>query len=272
MLTKIESKNQLKFRLTKEHIVTNPVIMRAMGKREWFSDLFEQPGKQRSELAELLDIGAPRITDIINGERNIKAEEIPRIARYFDVDPLVLLDVIAGEADPILLHEGSNKTAPLIGYVEAGVYGEATEIPYDDQTHHHIPTAVQGFENVFALEVRGESMNQVFPHGSILFCVKPKDDAQQRELVYHGQYVIVRRHGAHGFESTVKQIEITPTGETWAWPRSDDNRFKTPWQIHWPSDDHEHLVGGGQARALLIDSVVVAALPLYEQKSQASDT
>ncbi len=93
-------------------------------------------------------------------------------------------------------------------------------------------------------------MNEVYPEGSVVICVKLIDINRQAQ---NGDHVVVIRRSKHGFEATLKELRQNAAGEAWLWPRSTDPNFQQPWKLGEGSD------GSGQeieVMALVIGSYV----------------
>ncbi|WP_165900040.1 helix-turn-helix domain-containing protein [Borborobacter arsenicus] len=54
---------------------------------DWIRAGLKQPGKTQFELAKHLNIAHPQITQLLNGRRHLKIDEIPKIAAYLELDP-----------------------------------------------------------------------------------------------------------------------------------------------------------------------------------------
>jgi len=96
------------------------------------------------------------------------------------------------------------------GVVEASNWAEACEWSEDQQyevsvigiENQAIPYKI---DNLFGLEVRGESMNVQYNPGDILLCIPLPDDLM---ALKDGHNVIVRRESSKGCETTVKKLRI----------------------------------------------------------------
>lgn len=53
---------------------------------DWIRTGLKQPGKTQSGLARHLNIAHPQITQLLNGRRLLKIDEIPKIAAYLELD------------------------------------------------------------------------------------------------------------------------------------------------------------------------------------------
>src|ERR1700722_17920478 len=87
---------------------------------DWIRRALIETGKTRSGLARALGRSPSAITDLLNGSRRLRAEEIATIADYLGVEPPRLV----GGGRP---GKGAARV-PLVGYVGAGAiahfYGE----------------------------------------------------------------------------------------------------------------------------------------------------
>lgn len=121
------------------------------------------------------------------------------------------------------------------GDVAAGVWREAVEwdrsdwISYQGGSHVEAPAEAR-----FGLVVTGESMNEVYPPGTILDCVScvhaNVDEVQNGQRV-----IVVRRRADDCLESTVKEFLRTDDG-VWLVPRSHNPAFQQPISLMNPGD------------------------------------
>lgn len=120
-------------------------------------------------------------------------------------------------------------TAEVVGAVAAGVFRDALEWDPDDR--YQVPLIrddrYPGVER-FALEVRGPSMNLVYPHGSVVFCVKFFHIARDP---IPGERVVVQRYAHDQVEATLKEFVVDQDKRRWLWPRSNDPQFQQPWPV-----------------------------------------
>lgn len=110
------------------------------------------------------------------------------------------------------------------GFVQAGYFTDALEIPEWEQQTIILPRPDNHAKH-FGLRVRGDSMNQVFPEGTILVCVPIQ--LYDFEL-QNGDYVIVERFQNDLVEATVKEIRQDGDKNVWLWPRSDNPQHQAP--------------------------------------------
>lgn len=156
-------------------------------------------GKSNRGLAQLLGIPDARITEILNGKREIQVTELPRIAAYLEWTLPQLLNSI-GISNP----DGSSPVGYLKGVVQAGHWMESAYWSEDRWVAQELPIPAQ-FKGMdpFWLRVAGDSMDEVFPDGTMILCVGTS--ALDREPK-SGERVIVERVDASGHtEVTVKE-------------------------------------------------------------------
>lgn len=140
-------------------------------------------------------------------------------------DKLVQLAEMAGESVRSFIDDtgfGAPLSAVLNrfwvrGAVAAGVFASAYEWPesewepYSGGVHIEVPEGRR-----FGLRVEGDSMNLIYPPGTILDCVAI-DFAPD---LASGQRVIVERRRGAEVEATVKEYVVGDDGREWLVPRS----------------------------------------------------
>lgn len=176
-------------------------------------------GLNQAEFAEKLGVNQATVSRWESGTTpDINA--LGRISALtgIDVAELVNADLEAAKTGPALYIKGE---------VAAGVWKEALEwdrgewMPYQGGAHIDAP-----LEARFGLIVAGESMNEVYPPGTVLDCVSCIHAGIER--VESGQRVIVvRRRFTGEVEATVKEYLETEDG-TWLVPKSRNPAFQQP--------------------------------------------
>lgn len=186
----------------------------------------ELRGLTMEVLAERMGTTASQVNKLEKGQRELTQSWIFKAAAALGVHP----------ADILPASEPGPDTIPalrvrFIGDVQAGVFREALEWSEEDQFEVDVPVDNRYRRRpVFGLQVRGDSMNKVFPHGTLVTCVKLMDLGEDFELD-SGRYVVVLRRNENGpdeFEATIKQYEVDAHGMAWLWPRSDNPEFQSP--------------------------------------------
>lgn len=79
-------------------------------------------------------------------------------------------------------------------------------------------------------------MNEIYPEGSVVICVKIHDLGRDP---LPPERVVCQRRSEMGFEATVKELRRDALGEFWLWPRSNDPNFQQPWKLPKPNE-HDH--------------------------------
>ena len=156
------------------------------------------------------------IYNFINGySKSMDNETYAELAAVMNTTTAVLM----GESD----YSPAVGQAIVIGRVQAGNWQKA--VTFIDEADTSIVPCVlpphiasKGTRApVFGLSVKGDSMDQVFPEGSVLICLPLYE---MRGPVKDGDYVIVHRINPDGlFEATCKQYRLVD-GEMWLAPRS----------------------------------------------------
>ena len=148
------------------------------------------------------------------------------------------------------------------GDVQAGVWREAIEWPAVDWYAITVPidTAYQGFHR-YGLKVCGQSMNKVFPEGSVVVVINFGDLGR---LPKTGDFVVAvqRCSKTDQYEATVKAVQIRDDGTVILWPQSWDPAFQAPVILA----AHDNVDGAGVSD-VTIQALVVGS---YHSNSKAS--
>lgn len=155
-----------------------------------------------------------------NGSRGFPADRAERYAKFFRVAPEWLLygkdtTVAPTELGPRLF---------VVGEVAAGVWKEAWQVEADEwEAFTGRADLAVPLQQRFGLRVVGDSMNLVYPPGSIVECVH----YDHHEPVPSGKRVIVVRTKLDGtLEATVKEFVRDAQGVEWLVPRSTNPAFQ----------------------------------------------
>jgi SOS-response transcriptional repressor LexA len=125
----------------------------------------------------------------------------------------------------------------VIGSVQAGAFKEALEWPQEERYVTAFAGNLLKYKNIakYGLEVKGDSMNMLYPEGSILACISTIQNPIEFKT---GQRVIVERRNKEGFhEATVKEINFVD-GNCWLMPKS-TNPIHAPIRLSPNGDGHE---------------------------------
>jgi repressor LexA len=126
---------------------------------------------------------------------------------------------------------------PVVGAVQAGQWVEAVEWDQDEWYEIAIPPDPRyPNQRRFGLEVRGPSMNELYPEGSVVVCLRLYELGREPKS---GERVVVERRRADGcVEATVKEFRQDGEG-VWLWPRSTHPAFQQP--VPFPDDGDEEV-------------------------------
>lgn len=182
-------------------------LMQGYGKR--IEGLRKARGWSQSVLAEKLQVEQPTV------QRWEKEKREPTLAKLQDMAQLfgVSIGELLGDASIIPL----GPRLFVKGAVQAGAWSEAAQWPEDEwQTFTGRCDVTADEQHRFGLMVRGDSMDEIYPPGTILECVSLFGRAEATP----GKRVIVARRDIEGrYETTCKEL-VEKDGELWLVPRS----------------------------------------------------
>lgn len=205
----------------------------------------DEVGSNPSALAKKAGLNHTAVRDILSGKsKSPRADTLDKLAAALGTSTAKLL----GERTSL---PSNTRIMRMVGNVQAGVWQEAFELPYDDQEPVAVPVGgLPMTDRMYLLKVKGDSMNLAqMPEGTMLICLDFHDFLNLRD-VQTGDMVIAHREGAAGIEATVKQLEIRKDGSHWLWPRSDNPEHQTPIRVP-PASEWEEGHGEVQVRAVV---------------------
>lgn len=150
--------------------------------------------------------------------------------------------MLAGVTDltgPQLRSLDAHKLIWCVGEVAAGIWREAFELPRDEW----IPVLISMQDDRYAgaqraaLQVRGDSMDQLYPDGSVVIFVRLDEIGRKPKP---GDRVVVLRHRHGQTEATVKEYQRDTSKKRWLVPRS-SNPAHLPFALDRPTDDSERI-------------------------------
>ena len=179
-------------------------------------EVLKNANVSQKDAAQMLGITPGELSHWFVGRAKIKAEDIKKFCNIFHTSPNYLLN-----------DELETSTIPVIGYVQAGLWQEAQQWNFSDFKPIYMPVdeKFKG-KRVFALEVRGNSMNMLYPDGSFIICVSVEDYADVVGVIKSGKRVVVQRKNPLDgtIEATVKEYNKTKEGD-YLIPRSTDSGY-----------------------------------------------
>lgn len=211
------------------------------------------------KLADAASTTASQISKLEKGERGLDVHWMNRISRAFrelgiNISPI---DLIVGDITPDTV-QPSSRDIPVIGQVEGGAFREATQWAEDLQ--YHVASTIQNDHHAakcFGLEVIGESMNKVYPAGTVVIVMPLTDYLSIPRKLESGDKVVVYRHRAGLIEATIKEFVQKPDSKAELWPRSTHPEYQSPINIHWPNGEHNTDVDCVEIAAVVIQSIKV---------------
>jgi hypothetical protein len=134
---------------------------------DWIRTGLKRTGKTRSGLARALCRSPSAVTDLLNGHRRLRADEIAIVSDYLGIEP------------PRLIGGGPPRTpkAPLIGYVGAGAiahfYADG-QGPFDE-----VDAPIDAKPATVAVQIRGHSLGALFDNWLVFYddIRNPPDDS-----------------------------------------------------------------------------------------------
>lgn len=166
-------------------------------------------GLSQAKLAELIGVEQPTIQRWESGKRVPDLDNLMALAAALGVKPGSLLE---GDERVSL-----GPTLFIKGQVAAGVWSAAAEWPEADWQSFTGRSDVHAkVEHRFGLRVVGDSMDMLYPPGTIVECVSVFGHA---EAVPGKRVIVLRQNDRHEYEATVKEL-VEQDGQLWAVPRS----------------------------------------------------
>lgn len=193
-------------------------VAKALGKPPSTYSFYEDGFKGPSLPVEMVKDLEPILVG--KGEPPIKSEELWRLAGITGPIPKLVALNTSARSDAL-------RNVEIVGIVQAGVWREAVELPIEDRRMLPlpIPATFEGMP-VQAFDVRGPSMDEIYPHGTVIVGVKFLDLGRSPRS---GERVVAVRSNDQGmWESTCKEFRIDRDGKPRLWPRSTHPNFQQP--------------------------------------------
>lgn len=186
--------------------------------KQWVDKGLLKKGKTSVGLAEALGLAQPRVSEMRKGERRVQAAELPIIADYLGEPIPSELVPLPGDLIRIRIH----------GIVKGGYWAEPDEsrIPEDEFAYVSLSDTYRTLK-LFGLRVEGDSMNLVYPAGTVLVCAS-LHELYEEEPIAGKRYIVRRTRSDGAVETTVKEVMQDATGKWWLWPKSSNPRHQEP--------------------------------------------
>jgi len=168
-----------------------------------------------------------RVTDIVQGKRKVQVAEATIIARFLEMPLIDVISRLVGDTVAESQWDSPLKRVRVVGFVQAGVWTDM--VLADDDLHYDIaikPPPGTEHAKLKGLEVRGPSMNLVYPEGTIVVCMDIVDYLETRRPdLPDGAHVVVHRISpSNDVEATVKTVRRRGS-DVWLIPESTDPTF-----------------------------------------------
>lgn len=165
-------------------------------------------------LAELIGVEQPTVQRWETGSRQPDLAQIGMLADALGITPGDLFKM------PEISALGPKLSVK--GEVAAGIWKEAFEWPESDwQTFTGRSDVTANLDHRFGLRVVGDSMNLVYPHGTVVECVSVFGHT---EILPNKRVIVIRRRIDGDYEATVKKL-VDVDGHMWAAPESTNPTF-----------------------------------------------
>lgn len=170
----------------------------------------------QGDVAERMNVSVPQISRWEGGGDNIPSNRLSALADAYGAT----IGEIFASADE---YQAAGPRLFVKGNVAAGKWIDSWQVSEDEWEVYTGRADVSApVRRRFGLRVVGESMNEIYPPGTILDCVEYDGD----EPIPSGKRVIAVRHRADGsVEATVKELIRDEQGVEWLVPRSTNPQF-----------------------------------------------
>ena len=176
-------------------------------KDDWLSKRLKAVGKKARGLAKHLGIPDMRISEMRKGLREVQTDEIGPLATFLEMSVDDVIHNINGNP------RGAGSVISFLkGEVRAGHWMESAHWPESEWQRISLPVP-EKYRHLepFWLRVAGDSMDEVYPDGTLILCVPCRLLA--RELI-SGERVVVERHDKNDqIEITVKEYRAEQTAD-----------------------------------------------------------
>lgn len=184
-----------------------PALMKDIGKE--IRRLRKLRGLSQARLAEILGVEQPTVQRWETGKREPSLDFIDKIAQALGAS---LSELVASDSLTAL-----GPRLFVKGKVAAGSWHEASTWPEDEWREFTGRPGVNADpQHRFGLVVEGDSMNELYPEGTILECVSVFGHVETHT---NRRVIVARCDGAGRYETTCKEL-VDQDGELWLVPRS----------------------------------------------------
>lgn len=175
-------------------------------------ELRVEQGLSQQALADRIGTSQPQIKRLEDGARKLTKEWAERLA-----------PALQTTAEALMFGTGGPKGMPVLGIIEAGQFRDISLIDQSDDQPSIAVARDERFPHAeqYALQVSGDSMDELFPNGSYVTCANWADTGMHMRP---GLIVHVERTIGSLVETTLKEIQ--GTGPFSLRPRSSNPKHK----------------------------------------------
>ncbi|SON55506.1 transcriptional regulator, y4mF family [Hartmannibacter diazotrophicus] len=191
----------------------------------------EKAGLTQEQVADKLGLHLTNYNKLEKGKTAIKLDRLMALAEILKCQPA---DLLAPPSNMIRVRAQ--------GYLQAGIWTQAFEMPNEDQFDVFIADRpeLRGLA-LYAGVIRGESMNQVYPPGTVVV-LAPRQDGPS-DLIAGRRYHIEYQRADGSCENTIKSVRVRADGSVWLVPESNDPAFQAPIPALPNQDEQIHFRG-----------------------------
>jgi hypothetical protein len=139
--------------------------------REWIAGGLLQKGKSKGGLGKALGVHQSQVTRLLDGNRQLKAEEVPIVARYLGIPvPAQLQSGFAEDEAPFEAEapdERGQPTVKVVGYVGAGATAHFYAVAQGELDEVAAPEGAT--PDTVAVEIRGNSLGELFDRWLVFY-------------------------------------------------------------------------------------------------------
>ena len=143
-----------------------------MKTQEWIKSLLKSRGRKLKDAAEVLGIPAPRITDIIKGNREVQSDEIMPLASLMGISVTSLLTSL-DQGTLVEMDEDQEGRLPIGGTI----FGDGTITPLgagETMQSVPIPPDAHTRDGLVCYSVGDDCLEQEIKKGSLIIAADPK--------------------------------------------------------------------------------------------------
>lgn len=194
-------------------------------------------GLSQEDIAERAGFSVSQISRWEAGGSNIPSERLPILAKAYECR---IADIFEEDESPFV---PLGPTLYVKGPAAAGQWKDVWQEPESAwKAFTGRADVTTPLRDRFGIRVEGDSMNDVYPHGTIVECIAFFGGAE----IENGRRVVVqRRRNGDEYEVTIKEYQRGEDGVEWLVPRSSNPNFQAPIRVDQqePGIDEVRIIG-----------------------------